>query len=78
MGGVGGSATFLRFLKAGVPNISGAKNPACNANSASALPEGKRQLIGSIHSIGIVGIRMGGLRRPAPLPRWLAFWDFIS
>jgi hypothetical protein len=78
----GGSAVFLRFLKPGEPsgelNIKGAKNPACNANSASAFPDGKRQLIGSIHSMGICGIRMGELRRPALLPRWLAFWDFMS
>jgi hypothetical protein len=31
----------------------GAKKPACNANSAKALPEGNRQLPASSHSIGI-------------------------
>jgi hypothetical protein len=33
--------------------ISGAKNPACRANSASAFPDGRRQHIESIHSIGM-------------------------
>jgi hypothetical protein len=47
---------FLRLI-AGEPNINGAKNPDCNQNSASAFPDGRRQLIGSIHSIGMLGIR---------------------
>jgi hypothetical protein len=40
------------FLPLGARMINGARKPVCNANSASALPEGRRQLIGSIHSIG--------------------------
>jgi hypothetical protein len=68
-------ATFF-FLKFGVPSSSGAKKPAWSANSANAFPDGNLQLIGSIHSMGICGIRMGGVRRPTPLG-WLALGGFI-
>jgi hypothetical protein len=72
-----GTAGFLRLIL-GVPNMSGAKNPACNANSANACPDGSRQLIGSIHSMGIRGIRTEErLLRPAPKLRGLIFCDFI-
>ena len=66
-----GVPDFLFVLGARI--IRGARNPVCRANSASALPEGRRQLIGSIHSMGIWGIRMGEFRRPGPDGRWLAF-----
>jgi hypothetical protein len=67
----------LRFNR-GIPNINGAKKPDCNANSANAFPDGSRQLIGSIHSMGMVGIRMGVRpRRPPPGLRGFEFCTFI-
>jgi hypothetical protein len=53
-----GALAFLGRM-VGDPNINGAKNPDCNQNSANAFPDGSRQLIGSIHSIGMFGIRAG-------------------
>jgi hypothetical protein len=72
-----GTGNF-RFFNRGVPIIKGAKKPACKANSASAFPEGNRQLIGSIQSIGIWGI-LAGIRplRPDPVFPKPAFSDFI-
>jgi hypothetical protein len=72
----GGGDVTLFFLKFGVPISRGAKNPAWSANSANAFPDGNLQLIGSIHSMGICGIRTGGVRRPTPLG-WLALGGFI-
>jgi hypothetical protein len=69
-------ATFLFTL--GPLRISGARKPACNANSASALPDGKRQLIGSIHSIGSVDMPTDTFLRPAPLFRALEPSGFIA
>jgi hypothetical protein len=64
-----GGTTGFAFFFAGPLNISGARNPACNANSAKAFPDGSRQLIGSIHSMGIGEIRMLECpRRPTPNP----------
>jgi hypothetical protein len=68
-----GAALGFRFRKLGVPSINGARNPACNANSANFFPDGNRQLIGSIHSMGICEITMGERRFPALVLRWLAF-----
>src|SRR5580704_162199 len=41
------------FRNPSARNSSGARNPACSANSARALPEGSRQLPESSHSTGI-------------------------
>jgi hypothetical protein len=72
-----GTGNF-RFFNRGVPIIRGAKKPACNANSASAFPDGKRQLIGSIHSIGIWGILTEARPlRPDPVFPEPAFPNFI-
>jgi hypothetical protein len=67
---IGAAPVFFRFT-AGDPNINGAKNPDCSQNSASAFPDGSRQLIGSIHSMGMLGIRMGTRldRGPGRAPR---------
>jgi hypothetical protein len=71
-------AVIFFFFKLGALIIKGAKNPACKANSANAFPDGNRQLIGSIHSIGIWGIRTGaGPLRPDPVFPEPAFPDFI-
>ena len=69
-------AGIFRFFNRGDPIIKGAKKPACKANSANAFPDGNRQLIGSIHSIGIWGILTGTrpLRPVFPEP---ALSDFI-
>ena len=48
------------------PASCGARKPACSANSARSFPDGSRQLIGSIHSIGIRGIRVERRRRSIP------------
>jgi hypothetical protein len=74
----GGAGFFFFLLKLGVPNMSGAKNPACKANSAKAFPDGNLQLNGSIHSIGTCGIRMGEIRWPPPLPGGVALRSFIQ
>jgi hypothetical protein len=72
--GITTGATIFRFFSRGVPIIKGAKNPACNANSANAFPDGNRQLIGSIHSIGIWGILKGARPRlPDPVFSFSAF-----
>jgi hypothetical protein len=57
--------------------INGAKKPACKANSASAFPEGRRQLMGSIHSMGRCGIAWDERFRPAAALRALGI-PFIS
>jgi len=63
-GEFGSNGTF--FFTLGPLKISGAKNPACKANSARAFPDGRRQLIGSIHSIGSGGIPPVDFREPIP------------
>ena len=63
-------------------NNRGARNPACSANSASALPDGNRQLPASNHSTGIWGmlnfvksrdaaLRSSTLRVADPVGFWL-------
>src|SRR5579872_4228224 len=76
----GFAATVLTpgfFVIFGARIMSGARNPVCSANSASAFPDGKRQLIGSIHSIGRWGILTLLLLRPAPVLRRLGLSGFI-
>src|SRR4029077_8259652 len=72
-----GAGAFLRF-KFGRSSIIGARKPDCSANSASSFPDGSRQLIGSIHSIGIREIRVERRRRSILVPRSTPPYSTIS
>ncbi|HEV2199447.1 MAG TPA: hypothetical protein VGR73_06485 [Bryobacteraceae bacterium] len=65
------------FFNLGPFKIRGARKPACNANSAKAFPDGSRQLIGSIHSIGRWGMLPDVRFRPALGLSGPSFSDFI-
>jgi hypothetical protein len=57
------------FPKLFARKSNGARNPACSANSARALPDGNRQLPESSHSIGIPDNGIRGMPNLLPALR---------